>query len=87
MQDRDERDQQLIGHLLALRAVHEATLINIDAMLQALAGEDEEGGAVALREPAAPRCPHAHKIDTTPAGSAVKRWYCSDCGETFEVTT
>ncbi len=64
-----------LGHLLALRAVHQAMLTNIDAAIAALAQPAEQE----LREPV---CTHplSRRMNLTPAGATTEAWFCKDCG-------
>ena len=65
------------GHLLALRSVLGAAIMNVDAALQAL---DSGADTLELREPVACRHPKDKVVDMTTAGSVEARWYCKACG-------
>lgn len=65
------------GHLLALRSVLGAAIVNVDAALAALDSSEEE---IEMSEPSNCKHPKEQRMDLTPAGSSEERWYCKACG-------
>ena len=63
-----------LGHLVVLRSTLQAQLVNVDAAIAALSGEEEA--------PATPDCKHPQRELLTNMGET-PRWRCKDCGAEF----